>query len=101
MIKRYKTLERAKTEKGTSYIRNAIYPKIPETDKDFYVIATAGDRYDILAKEFYKDQSLWWVIASANNNVGGTLIPTPGVQLRIPADVNGAIKLFEQVNTSR
>ena len=101
MAQRYKTIDINKTETGTRYIQNAIYPKIPESDKDFYVIATAGDRYDTLASQFYQDQSLWWIIASANNSSGGTFIPTPGEQIRIPADVENALTLFEQVNRTR
>lgn len=100
-MSRYLNIQQTNTEEGTRYLGNAIYPFIPETENDIYVIATAGDRFDTLALQFYKDPSLWWIIASANNSVRGSLIPTPGVQLRIPADKNLALKLYDQVNSTR
>jgi len=100
-MKRYKNIERIKTDKGKNYRTNAIYPRLPETENDIYVITTTGDRYDTLAYQFYKDSSLWWVIATANNSTNGSLIPTPGQQLRIPADKTLALTLFDQLNKSR
>jgi len=100
-MKRYKNIEQVKTDTGKSYRTNAIYPRLPETENDIYVITTAGDRYDTLAYQFYKDSSLWWVIATANNSTKGSLIPTVGQQLRIPADKNLALKLFDQLNRAR
>ena len=100
-MKRYKGVDRYKTKEGRRYITNAIYPSIPETDQDIYIIASAGDRYDKLALQFYDDSTLWWVIASSNNHQKASLIPTPGEQLRIPADKGLAIKLFNEVNSSR
>jgi hypothetical protein len=100
-MKRYLKIDNNKTETGKRYIANAIYPRIPETEQDIYVIATAGDRYDILASQFYRDSSLWWIIASANNNQKGSLIPPVGQQIRIPADQNLALRLFNEINTAR
>ena len=100
-MKRYLKIDNNKTETGKRYIANAIYPRIPETEQDIYVIATAGDRYDILATQFYRDSSLWWIIASANNNQKGSLIPPVGQQIRIPADQNLALRLFNEINTAR
>ena len=100
-MNRYNNIQTYKTDSGKRYLENIIYPFIPETENDLYLIATAGDRYDTLALQYYKDSSLWWVIASANNYMNGSLIPTPGVQLRIPADKALAIRLFNQVNSTR
>lgn len=100
-MSRYLNIETTKTQSGTRFKRNAIYPFIPENVNDIYVVATAGDRYDVLAQQFYKDSSLWWIIASANKSSNGSLVPQPGVQLRIPASKEQALKLFDQVNSSR
>lgn len=100
-MNRYTNIQTLKTDSGKRYRENAIYPPIPVTENDVYLIATAGDRYDILALQYYKDSSLWWIIASANNYMNGSLIPVPGVQLRIPADYGAALRTFEQVNSTR
>jgi hypothetical protein len=98
MASRYKNIPILRDETGTRYYQNVIYPRIPETEDDIYLITTVGDRYDILAQTYYQDSSLWWVIASANDYTSATLIPTPGTQIRIPADKYKAVELFEQIN---
>lgn len=98
MPNRYETIQKLKTAEGRRYIKNAIYPEIPETENDIYVITTGGDRYDVLAQQFYGDSTLWWVIASANTSKTDGLIPKPGVQLRIPADGLKALNDFIELN---
>ena len=98
---RYETIEELRSETGRRYYKNAIYPEIPVTEEDLYVITTEGDRYDTLAKQFYNDSRLWWVIASANVAKKDGLIPDIGVQLRIPADGQSAKAEFEQLNEKR
>lgn len=101
MANRYTNIKTEKTIAGVPYYTNAIYPEIPLSSDDYYVIATAGDRYDTLALQFYGDDKLWWIIASANNYEQAGLIITPGVQLRIPANKNNIIQLYNQVNATR
>jgi len=98
MPNRYENIEELKTVTGIRYRKNAIYPEIPETADDTYIVTTGGDRYDILAQQFYGDSSLWWVIASANTSKTDGLIVKPGVQLRIPADGQKAYSDFVQLN---
>lgn len=100
-MNRYKTIETYTSETGTRLKSNPIYPTIPETTDDIYLISTSGDRYDILAREYYGDQTLWWIIASANNSQKASLALEPGIQIRIPADKSLALKLYEQVNKAR
>ena len=70
---------------GREYKKNTLYPDIPVSENDYYIISSMGDRFDILAEQFYKDMHLWWIIAAANPNVRrDTLFITPGLQLRIP-----------------
>lgn len=83
------------------YYRNVIYPEIPVTQDDIYVIASSYDRMDVLALDYYGDTSLWWIISSANNLPGNSLYLSNGSQVRIPADYIGAINNFTAVNTLR
>jgi hypothetical protein len=101
MSNRYRGIRRDKTSDQVEYIANAIYPEIPLSEEDYYVISTGGDRYDTLAQQFYSDNSLWWIIASANNSQRASLIVQPGVQLRIPADKDKILQLYNQVNKTR
>ena len=100
-MNRYTKIDIFRTEEGKQYYTNPIYPFIPESEDDIYMIAGFSDRYDILAQQFYNDASLWWIIASSNNHQKASLIPTPGKQIRIPADKDLALELFNQVNKSR
>ena len=100
-MNRYKTIETYTSDTGTRLKSNPIYPTIPETADDIYLISTSGDRYDILAREYYGDQTLWWIIASANNSQKASLDLEPGIQIRIPADKSLALRLYEQVNKAR
>lgn len=84
------------------YYKGKFYPNIPLSESDVYVITTVGDRLDNLAYSYYNDPTLWWVIATANNNITkGQLYPIPGTQLRIPTDLNNVLQLFEEFNKAR
>lgn len=101
MGRRFRKIETFINKDNIPYKKNVIYPEIPVDENDIYVISQYGDRYDTLAQEFYKDSELWWIISSANNYQKGSLVVSPGVQLRIPADKSVAISLFEEVNNTR
>ena len=102
MISRYQNIEVIKSSAtGSQYYVNNIYPEIPPTNEDNYVITVLGDRLDLLAFDFYGDSSLWWVIASANSLPGDSLVVEPGTQLRIPVDLSGAINTYKLINATR
>ena len=86
-------------DNSRKYVKNVIYPTIPPSEDDYYVVTTVGDRYDKLAFDYYNDSSLWWVIASSNPQAGYSLVPIPGIQIRIPADKQQAVTLFKNLNT--
>jgi len=88
-------LRRGKTKRR---YETMLYPTIPISDKDTYIISTAGARCDNLAYEYYRDQRLWWVISRANDlPVGAFMIP-PARRIRIP-DINSfQIKTLIQDN---
>lgn len=100
-MERYRNLKTFKDRANRTYISNPIYPSIPPSLDDFYIITSIGDRYDSLAKQFYKDETLWWIIASANNSQKASLVVEPGVQLRIPGNKEQAVELFETLNKIR
>jgi hypothetical protein len=62
------------------------YPSIPRGESDIYVYTTKGDRFDILALNYYGDSSLWWIINRANpGQSSDSIYPTVGTQIRIPS----------------
>jgi phage tail protein X len=77
-------------------------------ENDIYVYTTQGDRFDILAQQYYQNSSLWWVISIANTgNAGaGTLVSLPqnsliipeGIQIRIPSNYANIIRNFNAIN---
>ena len=84
------------------YYKGKFYPNIPLSESDVYVITTVGDRLDSIAFSYYRDFTLWWIIAAANNNATkGALYPEPGTQLRIPTDINRVLNQFNQFNQAR
>ena len=81
---RYQQTQITRNEKsGNRFYVNTIYPDIPFSDSDVYVIPVLGDRLDLLAYDVYNDSSLWWIIASANGLSGDSLVPPIGQQLRL------------------
>lgn len=101
-MNRYSSIEEQKTEEGVRYLANTVYPDIPATADDTYVMTTVGDRYDTLAFQFYNDASLWWIIASANpESDADSLAIKPGIQLRIPANQGTIISKYETLNKDR
>ena len=86
---------------GSIYYTNNIYPDITITENDNYVIAILGDRFDLLANNFYRDPTLWWVIPSANGLSSDSLYPEPGIQLRIPTDLRSILDSYKTINIIR
>jgi nucleoid-associated protein YgaU len=101
-MKRYDNATILKTTQGKSYLKGKFYPNIPLSESDNYVITTIGDRLDLLAYQYYRDSTLWWVISMANNNITkGLLYPEPGTQLRIPINISSVIREFNTFNNAR
>lgn len=102
MSYRYQNIQQTKYEAtGSQYYVNNIYPDIPLSNEDNYVITVLGDRLDLLAFDFYGDTSFWWVIASANALPGDSLYLEPGTQLRIPVDISGILNQYKLTNATR
>ena len=68
---------------------------------DIYVYTDEGDRFDILAQQYYQDSSLWWLISAANPQLTQmSMYPPLGIQIRIPMNVGNAISLYNRINES-
>jgi len=95
----YNTNDIVSTSTGIKYYKAKKYPPIPPSESDIYVVTVQGDRLDLLANTYYKDPTLWCIIPIANSNINfGSMFPEPGVQLRIPMNLNMIIELFNQEN---
>jgi hypothetical protein len=82
---------------GKRVFRTTRYPKIPVSLNDLYIVASETDYLDSLAYKFYKDSTLWWVIAQANN-IKATLKAPTGIQIRIPRNIEQIITAFRKAN---
>ena len=85
---------------NTEYYTNVTYPEVPPNENDIWVETEFGDRLDLLANQFYKDVTLYWIISAANPNAlnFGSIYPPVGAQLRIPTNINGIISRYNQLN---
>jgi nucleoid-associated protein YgaU len=83
---------------GKRYYESTIYPNIKHSNTDMYIVVEQGDRLDILAKTYYGNSDLWWVIAVANNINDAVFHIQPGVQLRIPQNVGRILRDIEKLN---
>lgn len=101
MADRYKNIKEFKTDEGIRYYANSIVPDIPLNENDIYLIATIADRYDVLAQEFYGNSALWWIIAAANTSRKDSLIPTPGLQIRVPYNPSSIVAEYNKLNQNR
>ena len=84
-MSRYSTTNIIKDLNGKRRRSTTIFPTIPATANDTFIITTSADRLDKLANTFYGDVSLWWVIAAANGLGKGTLVVPGNTKMRIPA----------------
>ena len=66
-----------------SYYLNLKYPEIPFS-----------------ANEFLNDVDLWWIITTANPDIirRDSFNLQPGIEIRIPSNIQGIIEAFETLN---
>lgn len=102
MANRYNKTPIRVDEKKNRYYTNTLYPEIPPSINDIYVLTQAGDRLDTLAYNFYQDTSLWWVISRANPDKikRDGLLVKPGIQIRIPSNIQAILNALENLNTT-
>ena len=99
-MNRYQNIPKIKIN-GILVYKTSRYPEVPLSENDIYVYTTQGDRFDVLAQQYYKDSSLWWIISIANTDKlpQNSLIIPEGIQIRIPAFYSGIINAFNRINS--
>ena len=99
-MSRYSTTNIMKDLNGKRRRSTTIFPTIPATANDTFIITTSADRLDKLSNAFYNDVSLWWVIAAANGLGKGTLVVPGNTKMRIPAKTEFLDQVI-QINRTR
>src|ERR1035437_3537819 len=85
---------------GKRVYKTTQYPIIPIQDTDIQVITNTEDYLDAMALKYYRDPSLWFIIALANPGIGkGRLSVPAGLTIRIPVDVSAILSNFNQLNS--
>jgi phage tail protein X len=98
-MNRYLNIPTTRINKKPVY-RTVKYPEIPLDENDTYVTTVQGDRFDILALQYYQDESLWWIISIANDSLPqNSLIIPEGIQLRIPSNISSVIENYNRINS--
>lgn len=101
MANRYSSIP-VREEQQEKVYSSSVYNIAPESVDDYYVISTTGDRFDVLAQEYYRDSKLWYIIAAANSTVRrDTLFIEPGVQIRIPLPLSRVLLELNAENSNR
>jgi hypothetical protein len=72
---------------GKRVLKTTTYPIIPVGFNDIFIVANETDYLDSLAYKFYRDSTLWWIIAQANG-IKATLKAPTGKQIRIEVTLN-------------
>ncbi len=97
-----KKLEPDGNVRMVSRLSTQFYPSL-DTSDDAVIVSSLGDRLDIYAKEYYGDETFWFVIARSNNLGKGTLSVPPGKIVRIPryAEYSGISAIINTYNDER
>ena len=97
-MNRYQNIPKIKID-GNLVYQTSRYPEVQLSVNDIYVYTTQGDRFDILAQQYYGDSTLWWVISIANIELkqNSMFIPV-GTQIRIPSNVSAILAEYNALN---
>jgi hypothetical protein len=99
-MNRYQNTPIEKSTSGKRMYRTVRYPDVPLSENDTYVYTVQGDRFDILAQQYYNDSSLWWIISISNNFLTqNSLVIPEGIQIRIPFNPAEVLNLYKQINS--
>jgi hypothetical protein len=86
---------------GNRFFESQLLPDIPRRPEDTIITTESGQRLDRLASEYYRDPTLWWVIAAANNLGRGDWTVPAGIQLRIPQNLAEVSTEIDRINRAR
>jgi hypothetical protein len=95
---RYQFTPTEKRWDGKNVYKTTYYPAIPESYDDFYITVSETGYLDSIAKKYYGDESLWWIIAKANKLSGYQLSVGVNRQLRIPSDISAILNQLKNLN---
>jgi hypothetical protein len=97
-MKRYDSTQVTQRWDGKRVYKTTQYPTIQPQASDAIIISNETDYLDLLAYTYYSDPTLWWVIALANNLGKGRMSVPPGLQLRVPSNINSILTQFNSLN---
>jgi phage tail protein X len=98
-MSRYRDIPVLRNTTNKRYYGTTKYPEIPLDSNDIYVYSTIGDRFDLLAHQYYKDSTLWWVISVANPRLTQDSYFMPeGSQIRIPTNISRILAQYNILN---
>jgi hypothetical protein len=98
MPSRYKHTKMTKNKEGRRVFRPTMYPSIPIRDSDIFIYPRFGDRLDVLAFKYYKDVSLWWIIAKANSLDAAHIGLEVDNQIRIPTNIQPILTKLKEMS---
>mgnify|MGYP006921280141 CR=1 FL=1 len=83
-------------------LSTVMYPDLSQAE-DTQIVTQEGDRLDLLAKEFYGDETFWFAIARVNGLGKGSMAVPPGIIIRIPyyQEYSGISSLIQSYNQER
>ena len=87
-MSRYNTVKKV-IYKKIQRIGTSDLPNLKEDNSDVLLIATDGDRCDLISHEYYGTPEFWWFVASINNLKSNNI--EAGTQLRVPISLDQAI----------
>jgi hypothetical protein len=96
-MNRYNYTTTGKRWDGKQVYNTLLLPTIPFSSDDVYIITNETMYLDQLANTYYKDPSLWFIIAQANGLGKGRLSVPSGIQIRIPINPSA---ILNQLNIS-
>ena len=76
------------SENKISRIGTADFPKVEDKNSDILLIATDGDKCDVISQQYYGTPDFWWFIASVNKLKSNNI--EAGTQLRVPVSTEQA-----------
>ena len=87
-MSRYNRVKRV-SQNRVLRIGTADIPKVEDQNSDILLIATQGDRCDMISQEYYGTPDFWWFIASINKLKSNNI--EAGTQLRVPVSTEEAV----------
>ena len=99
-MNRYKFTRVTKDKiRGVRFKQTTLYPSISRKDTDVTHYTRYGDSYESLAYKYYGDQTLWWIIAKANEGFKGNIKLKIGQKMIVPMHVGEIISELERLNS--